>query len=96
MIRRSGISIYPEDIEKILLNDKNIKEVAVTSKENKIKTIIYLFVKREKQIDQNYIKNICLKKLSTFQIPNHIILVNQFPKSVLGKINKRLLLKNLP
>jgi acyl-CoA synthetase (AMP-forming)/AMP-acid ligase II len=96
VIRRSGISIYPEDIEKILLNDKNIKEVAVTSKENKIKTIIYLFVKREKQIDQNYIKNICLKKLSTFQIPNHIILVNQFPKSVLGKINKRLLLKNLP
>jgi len=95
VIRRSGISIYPEDIEKVLLNDKNIKEVAVTSKEGRAKTIIYLFVKREKKIDENYIKNICLKKLSTFHIPNYIIIVNQFPRTVLGKINKRLLLKNL-
>ena len=95
VIRRSGITLYPEDIEKILLNDRNIKEVAVTSKENTVKTLVYLFVKKEKNISESYIKNICLKKLSTFQIPNRIILVNQFTKSVLGKINKRQLLKNL-
>jgi long-chain acyl-CoA synthetase len=95
LIRRGGITIFPEDIEGILLNDKNIKEVAVVGKEEKIKTLIYLFVKKEKNIDENYIKNICLKKLSTFQIPNHIILVNQFSKLGLGKINKRQLIKKL-
>ena len=95
VIRRSGISIFPEDIEGILLSDKNIKEVAIIGKEKKIKTLIYLFVKKEKNINKNYIKNICLKKLSTFQIPNHIILVNRFSKLGLGKINKRQLLNNL-
>jgi len=95
LIRRGGITIFPEDIEGILLNDKNIKEVAVVGKEEKIKTLIYLFVKKEKNINENYIKNICLKKLSTFQIPNHIILVNKFSKLGLGKINKRQLIKKL-
>ena len=95
IIRRSGITIFPEDIEGILLNDKKIKEVAVIGQEKKIKTLIYLFIKKEKNINENYIKNICLKKLSTFQIPNHIIMVNKFTKLGLGKINKRQLIKNL-
>ncbi len=95
IIRRSGITIYPEDIENTLLNDKNIKEAAVISGEGKLSEKIYLFVKKEKKIDQNYIKNICLNKLSTFQIPNEILLIKNIPKSILGKINKNELKKYL-
>ena len=95
IIRRSGITIYPEDIEKTLLNDKNVKEAAVIGGKGKFSEKIYLFIKKEKKINQNYIKNICIKKLSTFQIPNEILLIKDMPKSILGKINKNKLRKYL-
>ena len=52
-------------------------------------------LKKKKILMKTILEYICLKKLSTFQIPNHIILVNQFSKLGLGKINKRQLIKKL-
>lgn len=95
LIRRSGITIYPEDIEKVFLEDSKNIEVAVVGKESKISTIIYLFVLIKKGIDEKYIRKICLKKLSKFQLPNQIIFLKDFPKTSLGKINKQKLLKSL-
>jgi long-chain acyl-CoA synthetase len=93
IIRRNGITIYPEDIEKIFLENKKIKQVAVVGHETKIKTNIYLFVLISKGINEEYVRKICLKKLSKFQLPNQIIFLKSFPKTNLGKINKMKLLK---
>ncbi len=95
IIRRSGISIYPEDIERVFLKDNKFIEVAVVGKETKLKTNIFLFIKKTKNINETYVKNICLKKLSKFQLPNKIIFLKKFPKSNLGKINKIKLLSLL-
>jgi acyl-CoA synthetase (AMP-forming)/AMP-acid ligase II len=95
IIRKNGITIYPEDIENILLKDKKIEEVAVVGKELAFNTKIYLFINRRKNIDHLYIKNICLKKLSTFQLPDEIIFLKNIPKTNLGKINKRELLTKI-
>ena len=92
IIRRNGITIYPEDIENEILKDKNIKEAAVLGKETRGRTVIYLFVKKTLKLNDQYVKNICLKKLSTFQIPNNIIFLKNFPKTNLGKINKNKLM----
>ena len=94
IIRRSGVTIYPEDIENIFLNNKNIEEVAVMGVKTVSNEKIYLFVKKNQKINLDYIKKICLKKLSTFQMPDKIFLINKFPKTNLGKINKKLLLNS--
>ena len=93
--RRNGITIYPEDIEKELTQNQKIKEVATCSVEKDGKDNVYLFVKKEKGVNYEFIRNLCLKKLSTFQIPNHIILIDKFPKTNLGKIDKITLIKSL-
>lgn len=93
-IRRSGITIFPEDIEKIFINNRNISDVAVVGKETTNKTIIFLFIIKRKSIDEAYIKNICLKKLSKFQFPNKIFFLRKFPKTNVGKINKIKLLSS--
>lgn len=92
IFRRSGITIYPEDIEKIFLEDKKVKEVAVVGKETKLQSNLYIFMKRNKGLDESYVKKICLEKLSTFQLPNEIIFLENLPKTNLGKINKMKLL----
>lgn len=93
IIRKSGITIYPEDIEKIFQNNKYIKEAVVVGKETKKKTSLFLFILKNKKIKENYIKNLCLKKLSTFQLPDKILFVKKFPKTNLGKIDRKKLLK---
>ena len=93
-IRRNGITIFPEDIEKIFINNKNISDVAVVAKDVANKTVIYLFIIKKEKIKENYIKDICLIKLSKFQFPNKIYFVKRFPKTKLGKINKIKLLRN--
>ena len=66
-----------------------------TKCQTKSKTIIFLFIIKKKNIDETYIKNICLKKLSKFQFPNKIYFLKKFPKTNVGKINKiKLLLVN--
>jgi len=93
-IRRNGITIFPEDIEKIFINNKNISDVAVAAKDIANKTIIFLFIVKNKKIDEHYIKNICLNKLSKFQFPNKIYFLQKFPKTKVGKTNKIKLLRN--
>jgi len=95
IIRRSGITIYPEDIENILINDKNINEVAAIGINRNENEEICLFVKKNNKITYDYVKKICIKKLSVFQIPNKIYLIDNFPKTSIGKINKKLLLSFL-
>ena len=92
IIRRSGISVYPEDIENIFLNDRNITEVAVIGVDRVKNEEIHLFVKKEKKLNEAYIKNLCIKKLSTFQMPNKIHFLDKLPKTNLGKVDKKKLL----
>ena len=94
VIKRSGVNIYPEDIEGILLKNSNIKEVAVIPFIKNSSTKIILFVKKDKTLTYNLIRNICLKKLSTFQLPNEIKLISRFPKTSSQKIDKQKIKKN--
>jgi acyl-CoA synthetase (AMP-forming)/AMP-acid ligase II len=89
IIRRNGLTIYPEDIENVILKNKNIKEAAVIGTETRKESLIYLFIKKNNKINEQNIKNILLKKLSTFQIPNKIIFLKNIPKTNLGKINRK-------
>jgi acyl-coenzyme A synthetase/AMP-(fatty) acid ligase len=94
VIKRSGVNIYPEDIEGILLKNSNINEVAVIPFIKNSSTKIILFVKKDKTLTYNLIRNICLKKLSTFQLPNEIKLISKFPKTSSQKIDKQKIKKN--
>ena len=88
IIKRSGINIYPDDIENTLLKNSKIREVALIpfTKNSSVKLI--LFVKKENKLNYDLVRDICLKKLSTFQLPNEIKLINTFPKTSSNKIDK--------
>ena len=44
--------------------------------------------KKDEKLEYDYIRDKCLMNLSTFQLPNKIIFVKEFPKTNLGKIDK--------
>ena len=89
IIKRSGINIFAEDIENILLQDKFIDEIVVGNKKKNNDNLLIFFIKKNKKINYRYIQNICLKKLSKFQYPNEIIFVKNFKKTNIGKIDRK-------
>ncbi len=95
IIKRSGINIYPEDIENILLKYNKIKEVALVSHAKNSTTKLVLFVKKENKLSYEMVRDICLKKLSNFQLPDKIIMIKKFPKTASQKIDKLKIKKNI-
>ena len=95
IIKRSGINIYPEDIENILLKYNKIKEVALVSHAKNSTTKLVLFVKKENKLSYEMVRDICLKKLSNFQLPDEIIMIKKFPKTASQKIDKLKIKKNI-
>jgi acyl-CoA synthetase (AMP-forming)/AMP-acid ligase II len=98
MIKIKGISVYPEDIEKVFLNSNLINEcVALPYKtKDEEEKIMFIYVSDKKNKNLEYsIKNEFLLRLAPFQIPSKIIRCQSIPKNKMGKINYEKLKENL-
>ena len=88
MIKVKGKSIYPEDIENILLKSRFVKDCAVTSIKNKDleEQLCLLYVLNNNKTTDSKFKNYCIKSLSSFHLPRYFLKVNKLPRNNMGKI----------
>ena len=95
VINIRGHRIGSEEIESVLLQLKNIIEVAAVSVEEEIEgNVFYVFV-ASKEKKPLYLKKIINEKIhrnfGSFAIPKRIYFINELPKTRSGKILRRLL-----
>lgn len=91
LIIKSGMNVYPAEIEGVLKQDARVKEVIVYGFRDSIGTQIGMKLAGEfSSIEE--IKQLCVKTLPSFQIPTRIELVDQLPKNASGKIIRRTML----
>lgn len=91
LIIRGGENIYPREIEEFLYNCPGIIEVQVFGiPDVKFGEEIAAFVKLKTgaTTTPEDIKAFCQGKIANFKIPKHIKIVNEFPMTVTGKIQK--------
>ena len=93
MINISGLKVYPNEIEEVLLSCKQVKEAAVVpSKEEGGKEIIKAFIiKSTETLNEDELISYCKKYLAPYKVPKHIVFTKEIPKSVIGKPLRRLL-----
>ena len=93
VMKISGINVFPEDIEKILILNKKILKVAVLGIINHDgkEQIIACVVVKNKGVKKKILFDYCYKNLATFQQPSQIFILKSFPKTVLGKVNMTVL-----
>lgn len=95
LIIKGGVNISPSEIdETILKTDQNIIEAAtVGQKDNFYGEIIksYIVLKNKKKYSKTKLENKLIKKLGQFKSPDIIIIKKNLPKTVSGKIIKRLI-----
>ena len=91
MIIRGGENIYPREIEEFLYACPGVSEVQVFGiPDEKFGEEIAAFVKlkADAAILPEEIRAFCKGKIAKFKIPKHIKIVDEFPMTVTGKIQK--------
>lgn len=91
MIIRGGENIYPREIEEFLYACPGVSEVQVFGiPDEKFGEEITAFVKlkADAAITPEEVKAFCKGKIAKFKIPKHVRIVDEFPMTVTGKIQK--------
>jgi fatty-acyl-CoA synthase len=92
MVIRGGENIYPREIEEFLYTHPDITEAQVVGvPDAKYGEELCAWVKLRPgapPLDQDGLRNFCAGKLATFKIPRYVLVVDDFPMTVTGKIRK--------
>lgn len=91
IIKVSGVSVLPSEIENLLMSQPEIQEVAAISKPDKEKgNRVKLFVvwnKDKEKLEADKIKQLIKENISSYAVPNEIVEMKELPKTIIGKTN---------
>lgn len=92
MIIVSGFNVYPAEIERVLDELHNIKEIAVVGKPQEHTgegVHAYIVLHEGKELSEEMIVLHCRKKLTKYKLPHYFHFVDELPKTAVGKIDKK-------
>ncbi|WP_458413377.1 class I adenylate-forming enzyme family protein [Schinkia sp. CFF1] len=96
MIITGGENVYPLEVEHVLSEHEAVSEVAVIGiSHEKWGEIVTAFVVRKtgQAATANELKTFCQQKLGGYKVPKEFIFIDALPKTHVGKIDKKQLLK---
>ena len=96
LIKVSGFQVWPNEIEQVLGSHPAIKEAGVggvPDKEQGEKVIAWVVVKPGEKTDAKGLKEWCRIYLAAYKIPSEIFFVEEIPKTSVGKILRRELIR---
>ena len=91
MIIRGGENIYPREIEEYLFQHPKIQEVAVfgiPDEKYGEAVVAWIRLRDGEAIDADGIREYCNEQIAYYKVPKHIVIVDEFPMTVTGKIQK--------
>jgi len=91
MIIRGGENIYPREIEEYLFRHPKIQQAAVFGvPDKKYGEAVAAWVKLQDgaTADAEEIRAFCAEQIAYYKVPKYIIIVDEFPMTVTGKIQK--------
>jgi acyl-CoA synthetase (AMP-forming)/AMP-acid ligase II len=90
LIKSGGESIYPAEIERVLLRDPRIAEAAVVGMaDSKWGEVPVAFVaRRDDRLNEDDLRQLCRQSLAGYKQPKaiHFIRLEDFPRSASGKV----------
>lgn len=100
MIIVSGFNVYPAEIERVICELPGIKEAAVIGyPDDETYEAVHAFIVFVDKIDKNFLSHDelighCSKNLAKYKIPKTITVVNELPRTLVGKIDKKAITAN--
>jgi long-chain acyl-CoA synthetase len=94
LIISAGMNIYPREVEEVLHQHPKVLEAAVVGIPNRIRDEVvkaFVVARPGETIARGELLEFCRDKLSRYKIPRDIEFRESLPKSVVGKVLKRVL-----
>ncbi|MCC7549988.1 MAG: AMP-binding protein [Methanobacterium sp.] len=94
MIIRGGENIYPREIEEFLYTMPGILDVQVVGiPDEKYGEIVGAFIILEEgaQLTEEDVRDYSITKIARYKVPKHVFIVDEFPLTASGKIQKFIL-----
>ncbi len=91
MIIRGGENIYPREIEEFLYTHPKVFDVQIVGVPDKKfgeQVAAFIKVKPGEMLDSREVKDYCSGKISKYKIPYYIEIVEEYPMTASGKIQK--------
>lgn len=91
MIIRGGENIYPREVEEFLYTHPDIEDaqvIGVPSSKYGEEVMAWVKLREGRSQDGDSLRNFCKGEIATFKIPNYWKIVDEFPMTVTGKVQK--------
>ncbi|WP_263290302.1 AMP-binding protein [Sutcliffiella horikoshii] len=91
MIIRGGENIYPREIEEFLYSHPKIFDVQIVGVPDEKfgeQVAAFIKVKPGESLDSQEVKDYCTGKISKYKIPYYVEIVDEYPMTASGKIQK--------
>ncbi|MDO8862654.1 AMP-binding protein [Haliea sp. E1-2-M8] len=98
MIIRGGENIYPREVEEFLYTHPEIQEAQVfgiTDHRYGEQVCAWIKLREGSSLEVEHILEYCVGQITHFKIPRHVRLVEEFPMTVTGKIQKFLMREHM-
>ncbi|MBM4068210.1 MAG: AMP-binding protein [Planctomycetes bacterium] len=91
MIIRGGENIYPREIEEFLHSHPAIADVQVVGLPDQRfgeEVCAWIRLHEGATLDETAVKEFCRGQIAHFKVPRYVVIVDQFPTTVTGKVQK--------
>jgi fatty-acyl-CoA synthase len=91
MIIRGGENIYPREIEEFLHTHPDIADVqviGVPSERFGEEVMAWIITREGAHLDAEAVREYCRGRIAHFKVPSHVKVVDGFPMTVTGKVQK--------
>jgi acyl-coenzyme A synthetase/AMP-(fatty) acid ligase len=97
MMKVAGLKVYPPEIESVLMEHPDIKEVAVISSKERLRGEVpkaIIVPRNGKALSEKDVLLFCRARMPNYKVPRIVEFRKALPKIGSGKINKKELLKD--
>jgi fatty-acyl-CoA synthase len=91
MIIRGGENVYPREIEEFLYSHPDVTDVQVVGVPDAryVEEVTAFLIAREgATLDADAIRAFCQGRIAHYKVPRHVLVVDEFPMTVTGKVQK--------
>lgn len=91
MIIRGGENIYPREIEELLYTHPKIQDVQITGVPDEKygeQVAAFIRVQEGETLTPEEVRSFCEGKIARYKIPRYVFLVDEYPMTASGKIQK--------
>ena len=99
LIKFKGFSVFPKEVEELLMKHPDILEVAVSGlpDEESGETIkAWVSIREDSDLSPHSIKEWAKENMAYYKVPERIAIIGDLPKNIIGKVQRRALQINDP